>query len=89
MGRLKIKKKEAVTPFRQTMAYRMLLLTVSIVLFIWTLYEMTISLMANNTLAFIIAVVMGILVAFSVFYNLDRLRDAKIPAATAKRLRRH
>jgi small-conductance mechanosensitive channel len=88
MGRLKIKKKEAVMPFRQTMAYRMILLTLSILLFVWTLYEMTVSLMANNTVAFIIAVVMGILAAFTVFYNLDHLRDAKIPAATAKRLKR-
>ena len=85
---MKIKKKEAVMPFRQTIAYRMLLLTVSILLFVWTLYEMTISLMANNTVAFIIAVVMGILAAFTVFYNLDHLRDAKIPTGTAKRLRR-
>jgi hypothetical protein len=88
MGRLKIKKKEAVMPFRQTMAYRMILLTLSILLFVWTLYEMTVSLMANNTLAFIIAVIMGILAAFTVFYNLDHLRDAKIPAATARRLKR-
>ena len=88
MGRLKIKKKEAVTPFRQTLAYRMLLLTGSILLFVWTLYEMTVTLMANNTVAFIIAVLMGIVVAFTVFYNLDHLRDAKIPASTAKRLKR-
>jgi hypothetical protein len=88
MGRLKIKKKEAVMPFRQTMAYRMILLTLSILLFVWTLYEMVVSLMANNTLAFIIAAVMGILAAFTVFYNLDHLRDAKIPAATARRLKR-
>jgi hypothetical protein len=89
MGRLKIKKKETVMPFRQTMAYRMMLLTLSILLFVWTLYEMTVSLMANNTIAFIIAAVMGVLAAFTVFYNLDHLRDAKIPASTAKRLKRH
>jgi len=88
MGRLKIKKKEAVMPFRQTMAYRMLLLTGSILLFVWTLYEMTVSLMANNTLAFIIAAVMGVVAAITVFYNLDHLRDAKIPSSTAKRLKR-
>jgi len=75
-------------PFRQTMAYRMMLLTLSILLFVWTLYEMTVSLMANNTLAFIIAAIMGILAAFTVFYNLDHLRGAKIPAATARRLKR-
>ena len=66
----------------------MILLTLSILLFVWTLYEMVVSLMANNTLAFIIAAVMGILAAFTVFYNLDHLRDAKIPAATSRRLKR-
>ena len=75
-------------PFRQTMAYRMILLTLSILLFVWTLYEMTVSLMANSTLAFIIAAVTGVLAAITVFYNLDHLRDAKIPAATARRLKR-
>ena len=88
MGRLKIKKKEAVMPFRQTMAYRMLLLTLSILLFVYTLYEMTVSMAANNTLAFIIAVLAGIGVAFMVFYNLDRLKQAKIPSTTARRMKR-
>src|SRR3989442_15809132 len=83
MGRLKIKKKEAVMPFRETMAYRMLLLTLSIAFFIYTLYEMTVSMLANNTLAFIIAVLAGIGAAFAIFYNLDRLKQAKIPSSTA------
>ena len=40
MGRLKIKKKEVVIPFRETLAYRMLLLTASIVVFVVALYVM-------------------------------------------------
>jgi len=73
MGRLKIKKKGAVVPFRQTMAYRMLLLTLSILFFIYTLYEMVVSLAANNTLAFIMSAVVGVAAAFAVFYNLDHI----------------
>ena len=88
MGRLKIKKKESVMPLRQTMAYRMMLLTLSILFFVYTLYEMAIALTVNNTLAFIIAAVVGVLAAIAVFYNLDRLKLAKIPAATAKRMHR-
>jgi len=88
MGRLKIKKKGAVVPFRQTMAYRMLLLTLSILFFIYTLYEMVVSLAANNTLAFIMSAVVGVAAAFAVFYNLDHLKSAKVPPQTLKRMKR-
>jgi hypothetical protein len=82
MGRMKIKKKEAVLPFRQTLAYRMLLLTVLILAFVYTLYEMVVTLMVKNTLAFIIAAVSGVLVSIAIFYNLDKLKSAKVPAKT-------
>ena len=88
MGRLRIKKKGVTVPFRQTLAYRMLLLTLSIIFFIYTLYEMTVGLAENNTLAFIIAVLVGVAAAIMVFYNLDHLRDAKIPPQTMKRMKR-
>ena len=88
MGRLKIKKKETVMPFRETMAYRMMLLTLSILFFVYTVYEMTVALAANNTLAFIIAVLVGILAGFAIFYNLDRLRRIKIPSSTVRRMKR-
>jgi len=85
---MKIKKKDVTVPFRQTLAYRMLLLTTSILVFVYTLYEMTVALAANNTLAFIIAALIGVAVAIAVFYNLDHLRDAKLPAHTVKRMKR-
>ena len=88
MGRLKIKKKDTVVPFRETMAYRMMLLTVSILFFVYTVYEMTVSMAANNTLAFIIAAVAGVVAAFTIFYNLDRLRRARIPSTTMRRMKR-
>jgi polyferredoxin len=88
VGRVRIKKKDVPLPFRQTMAYRMLMLALSILFFVYTLYEMTVSLMANNTLAFILAVLVGLAAAFTIFHNLDHLRDAKIPAQTVKRMKR-
>jgi polyferredoxin len=88
VGRIKIKKKDVPLPFRQTMAYRLLLLALSILFFVYTLYEMTVSLMANNTLAFIIAVLIGVVATFAIFHNLDHLRDAKVPANTLKRMKR-
>jgi hypothetical protein len=88
MGRLKIKKKETVMPFRETMAYRMMLLTLSIVFFVYTVYEMTVSMAENNMLAFIIAAVAGVAAAFAIFYNLGRLRNARIPSTTVRRMKR-
>ena len=88
MGKLRIKKKEAVLPFRQTMAYRAILLMLSILSFVFTVYEMYQSLLANNTVAFIISVLIGLAAAFAIFYNLDQLRHVKIPAHTLKRMKR-
>jgi hypothetical protein len=85
---MKIKKKGAAIPFRQTMAYRMLLLSLSILFFVYTLYEMSVALAVNNTLAFIIAAVGGVLAAIAVFYNLDQLKTARISPQTMKRMKR-
>ena len=38
VGRLRIKKKEAVIPFRETLAYRMILLAASVIAFFIALY---------------------------------------------------
>ena len=88
MGRLKIKKKEVVQPFRETMAYRVMLLTIAIIVFVYTVYEMAVAMMANNTFAFIIAVLMGLAAAFAIFYNLDRLRHTKLSSSTVRRMKR-
>jgi len=88
MGRLRIKKKEAVIPFRETMAYRMLLLFGSVLVFIIALYVMIGALTANVTLSFVISAAIGVAAAFAIFYNLDHLRTAKVPARTLKRMKR-
>src|SRR5439155_157440 len=88
MGRLRIKKKEAVIPFRETLAYRMMLLAGSVVVFLIALYIMVGALQANITVSFISSGVVAAAAAFAVFYNLDHLRDARIPKQTMNRMKR-
>ena len=85
---MKIKKKEAILPFRQTMAYRMLMLTLAVLFFLYTVYEMTMALRVNNTVAFVISAIAGVLASIAIFLNIDKLRYAKVPANTLKRMKR-
>jgi hypothetical protein len=88
MGRLRIKKKEAVIPFRETLAYRMMLLAASVVAFLIALYIMVGALQAGITISFIASAVVAAAAAFAIFYNLDHLRDARIPKQTLNRMKR-
>lgn len=88
MGRLKIKKKDVVIPFRQTLAYRLLLLTGSVIAFVIALYIASSALRANITVEFIAFAVIGVGAAFGIFYNFGKLRDVKIPQRTLKRIKR-
>ena len=88
MGRLRIKKKEVAIPFRETLAYRMMLFTGSVVVFLIALYVAIGALQANVTVSFIASAAVGVAAAFAVFYNLDHLRDARIPQRTLKRMKR-
>ena len=88
MGRLKIKKKEAVIPFRETLAYRFLLLGASIAGFLVALYLFIGALRDSLTVPLVASAVAGVAAAFGIFYNLDHLRDAKIPQRTLKKMKR-
>jgi len=87
MGRMRIKKKEAVLPFRETLAYRMIIAGASLLVFVAALYVLVGAVATNMTLA-IAAGVVGAAAAFGIFYNLDRLREAKIPKRTLNRMKR-
>jgi hypothetical protein len=87
MGRMRIKKKDAVIPFRETLAYRMILAGTSLAVFMTALYTLVGALSTNIALA-IASGIVGASAAFGVFYNLDHLRDAKIPKRTLNRLKR-
>jgi hypothetical protein len=87
MGRMRIKKKEVVLPFRQTLAYRMILVGASLVVFIVSLIVM-IRAMQTSTVTFIASAVVAVAAAFAVFYNLGHLREAKVPKQTLQRMKR-
>ena len=87
MGRMRIKKKEAVIPFRETIAFRMILLTVSVIFFLAALYVLARAFRTNLSLT-IASGAAVVAAAIAVFYNLDHMRDAKIPKHTMNRLKR-
>ena len=84
---MRIKKKEAVIPFRETLAYRMLLLTGSAVAFLVALY-IFVTMLNSNVVAAIISGVAAVAGAVGVFYNLEHLRDARVPKQTLQRMKR-
>jgi hypothetical protein len=87
MGRMRIKKKDAVIPFRETLAYRMILAGASLIVFVVALYILVGSLSTNTTSA-IASGAIGVAAAFGIFYNLDHLREAKVPKRTLNRMKR-
>ena len=88
MGRMRIKKKESVIPFRRTVAYRLLLTTVSAVLLIFTLYQLVSAIRSRNMTLLTISSMMSALAAMAVFYNLGQVRNAQVPERTLKRMGR-
>jgi Kef-type K+ transport system membrane component KefB len=87
MGRMRIKKKEAVIPFRETLAYRMLLLTLSAIAFLVALY-LLIGFLGVSMIASIITGAIAAAAAFGILYNLEHLRDARVPKHTLNRMKR-
>ena len=88
MGRLRIKKKEAVLPFRQTVAYRFILLAGLLIVFLYAGIQAIASLQSGETTVLFIAIGLAVGSALGAFYNLERMRYARIPKKTAQRLRR-
>ena len=88
MGRLRIKKKDAVLPFRETMAYRLLLATASVLILAVTVYFLLRYIRSGSNTGMIVSVVGAVMAATSLFYNLSEVRNAKVPASTLKRAKR-
>jgi membrane protein YdbS with pleckstrin-like domain len=78
MGRMRIKKKGDAKPFRDTMAYRLLLVLLSILVVVSSMFVMLTSYEANKT-TFFIAMAAGVLCVVSLFYNLERARHIPVP----------
>jgi hypothetical protein len=88
MGRMRIKKKDAVLPFRETMAYRLMLATGSLVLLLGTMYFLVQYIRSRNTIGLIISIAATVMAVTSLFYNLGEVRNAKVPASALKRAKR-
>ena len=88
MGRLRIKKKENVIPFRDTLAYRLLLAAGSVVLFLITVYFLMKYAGSGNNVGMIVSALSAVMAGTAVFYNLGQVRNARVPASTLKKARR-
>lgn len=84
---MRIKKKETVIPFRETLAYRMICGGASFVIFVIALYILVGAVTTSLTWA-VVSGVIGVSAAFGLFYNLDRLREARVPKRTLQRMKR-
>jgi hypothetical protein len=80
MGRMRIKKKTEVPPFRETLAYRLFLAVGSFIFFVFAIYQMVAALQVHNTVAFVISGIAGVLASIGIFYNLGRARDIGLPS---------
>src|SRR5262245_39702372 len=69
MGRMRIKKKEAVLPFRETVAFRMIVLTGSVIVFLVALYILVGAFRTSLPLA-ITSGAAAVGAAIAIFYNL-------------------
>jgi hypothetical protein len=88
MGRLRIKKKENVIPFRDTLAYRLLLATGSVFLFLITVYFLMKYAGSGNNVGMIASAISAVMAGTAVFYNLGQVRNARVPASTLKKAKR-
>lgn len=88
MGRLRIKKKENVIPFRDTLAYRLLLATGSVFAFLVTVFFLIKYTGSGNNIGLIASALSAVMAATAVLYNLGQVRNARVPARTLKKAKR-
>jgi ABC-type uncharacterized transport system permease subunit len=88
MGRLRVKKKEFVIPFRETLAYRLLLAASSVFLLLVTIYFLVKYAGSGNSAGLIVSVLSAVMAATAVFYNLGQVRNARVSPSALKRAKR-
>jgi hypothetical protein len=82
---MRIKKKDAVVPFRDTLAYRLLLSTVSVAVLIFTLYQFISGVRRRDMTLMIVAGGASAMAVTSLFYNLGQVRNARVPERPLRR----
>ena len=89
MGRKRIKKKEAVIPFRETVAFRFLMMVATFILFVIASIQIIRSIQLGSTPAIIVSALLAAAAAALTIYNLVQMRTARVPRRTAQRMRRN
>lgn len=88
MGRLKIKKKGTVLPFRDTVAFRFLMVAVSGIFFLISVFQLIRGIQSGNTTLLVIAIALTVGTAALTLFNLGQMRQAKIPKSAQQRMKR-
>ena len=88
MGRRRIKKKEAVLAFRETVAFRFILVAISFVLFLIAAFQIYSAAVNANTTLLIVAIVFTIGTAALILFNLSQMSRAKVPKSAQQRMKR-
>jgi hypothetical protein len=89
MGRMRIKKKSAVIPFTETLAFRMIIVIALAVGFLIASFQALGAYRAGGFSTTTIVWGLASLIAVAgVLYNMERLKHARVPAATLKRMKR-
>lgn len=88
MGRIRIKKKNAVLPFRETVAYRLLMAGAGIVVALISLFGVMNFLASDNMRGLVAAGVLTLVGGTFAVYNLSQTRTAKIPRSALQRMKR-
>lgn len=91
MGRIRIKKKDRVLPFRQTVAYRFIFVAVALIAFAVAIFLVLRALISDETPATPTLVIASVVAAASAFLGLhhfSRMQTARIPKQTLQRMKR-
>ena len=87
MGRKRIKKKDAIIPFRETVAYRFIMSASSLLLFLVAGFYTISAFSSLSSSAFIVPAAVAVGAIILAFYNLSKMKNAKSPRRTADKIR--
>jgi hypothetical protein len=88
MGRIRIKKKDRVLPFRQTVAYRFIFVATALLVFAVAIFLAFRALISDDTTTLIIASGVAAASAFLGLHHFSRMQTARIPKQTLQRMKR-
>jgi sensor histidine kinase YesM len=88
MGRIKIKKKDSVLPFRETVAFRFILVAISGLFFMIALVQLIRSIQTGNTTLLVISIILTVGTFALTLFNMGQISQAKIPKSAQQRMKR-